>query len=101
MNIIRDRYVVIKNGQEIFCGLARNYCFKPFREVGNASIKTYRSEKKAQSSFHNSWIGSDYDGNDYKIVKAQETIDFQLNDTVDPNQMSLDEYCLNKHEGCL
>ena len=46
MKIQRKRWVIMRNNRtEIFCGLARNYQFKPVDDIGNTSIKTYRSEK--------------------------------------------------------
>ena len=44
MKIERERWVIIK-GNEIFCGLARNFQFKPIDNIGNTEIKTYLSKK--------------------------------------------------------
>jgi hypothetical protein len=54
MRIERERWVIVK-GNEIFCGLARNYQFKPIDNIGNTAIKTYLSKNKAESSFISSW----------------------------------------------
>ena len=82
--ITRKRWVVIKNGTEIFCGLSRNYDFKPFDKIGNTAIKTYQSKKSALSSFQKSWFGADkakiendqivFDGNTYTAVEVTEVI---------------------------
>ena len=56
MRIERERWVIMRNNRtEIFCGLARNYQFKPVDNIGNTAIKTYRSENTALSSFASSW----------------------------------------------
>jgi hypothetical protein len=54
MEIVRKRWVIIK-GEEIFCGLARNYQFKPINNIGDTAIKTYLSKEKAESSFKSSY----------------------------------------------
>lgn len=54
MTITRKRWVIIKD-DEIFCGLAQNYRFKPIDNIGDTAIKTYTSKKKAESSFESSW----------------------------------------------
>lgn len=57
LKIERERWVIIK-GDEIFCGLARHYQFKPINDIGNTAIKTYLSKNKAEASFLNSWWNS-------------------------------------------
>ena len=54
MTIARKRWVIIKE-DKIFCGLARNYKFKPINDIGDTAIKTNTSKKKAESSFESSW----------------------------------------------
>jgi len=54
LTIARKRWVIIKE-DKIFCGLARNYKFKPINDIGDTAIKTYTSKKKAESSFESSW----------------------------------------------
>lgn len=54
LTIARKRWVIIKD-DKIFCGLARNYKFKPIDDIGDTAIKTYLSKKKAESSFESSW----------------------------------------------
>lgn len=82
--ISRKRWVIVKNGTEIFCGLSRNYDFKPFDKIGNTAIKTYQSKKSALSSFQKSWFSADkakiennqivFDGNTYTVVEVTEVI---------------------------
>lgn len=55
MHIQRDRWVIIREEDEIFCGLAQSYCFKKIANIGDTAIKTYSSEKKAIASFLRSW----------------------------------------------
>lgn len=54
MTIARKRWVIVKDN-DIFCGLARNYKFKPIDDIGDTAIKTYLSKKKAETSFESSW----------------------------------------------
>ena len=58
MTIARKRWVIIKD-DKIFCGLARNYKFKPIDDIGDTAIKTYTSKKKAESPFEGSWSGGE------------------------------------------
>ena len=83
MKIERIRYVVItKDEQQIFCGLAKHYQFKPVDDIGDTAIKTYVSEKKAKSSFLSSWWNSkaeDFNENGrYKILKIKESIESSI-----------------------
>ena len=83
MKIERIRYVVITTDeQQIFCGLAKHYQFKPIDDIGDTAIKTYVSEKKAKSSFLSSWYGSkseDFEENGrYKIIKVKEVIESSI-----------------------
>lgn len=55
IDIKRIRWIVIRDGKEIFCGLAQHYEFKPIENIGNTAIKTYLSENKARASFISSW----------------------------------------------
>ena len=55
IHIQRDRWVVIKDQKEIFCGLAQQYYFKKISEIGDTAIKTYASKNKAIASFKRSW----------------------------------------------
>ncbi len=68
MKIERKRYVVMRNNRtEIWCGLARNYYFKPVDEIGDSPIKTYLSANKARSGC-SSW------DRDFEVVEVTETI---------------------------
>jgi len=75
--IIRKRYVVVNDNNEIFCGLARAYCFKPINDIGDTSLKTYLSANKAKSSFLSSWERSkpeDFEIGKYRVVEVWESI---------------------------
>ena len=51
MKFSRERWVVFRESDDkIFCGSARNYEWRSLKEIGNARIATYMSEKKAISS---------------------------------------------------
>ena len=75
MKIERERWVIIK-GNEIFCGLARNFQFKPIDNISNTAIKTYLSKNKAESSFLSSWRDSKelLENGDVKVVKVIESL---------------------------
>ena len=75
MKIEREGWVIIK-GNEIFCGLARNYQFKPIDNSGNTAIKTYLSKNKAESSFISSWRNSKvlFESGEAKVVKVIESL---------------------------
>ena len=75
MKIERERWVIIK-GNEIFCGLARNFQFKPIDNIGNTAIKTYLSKNKAESSFISSWRDSKelLESGEAKVVKVIESL---------------------------
>lgn len=75
MKIERERWVIVK-GDEIFCGLARNYQFKPMDNIGNTAIKTYLSKNKAESSFIASWRDSKklLESGEAKVIKVIESL---------------------------
>ena len=74
MKITRTRWVMTKNNQsEIFCGLARNFKFKPVNDIGDTSVKTYLSRNKAISAFQSSWR-TKYDDDVYRAIEVTETI---------------------------
>ena len=75
MEIKRERWVIVK-GNEIFCGLARNYQFKPTDDIGNTAIKTYFSKNKAESSFLSSWRDGKnlLESGEAKAVKVIESL---------------------------
>ncbi len=71
MKITRKRYVVMrKNRTEIWCGLAREFHFKKIDEIGESAIKTYRTEKQANTC--SSW------NRDFEIVPVIETIESEV-----------------------
>lgn len=76
INISRERWVIILRNEKIFCGLARNYKFKPLNKVGDTAIKTYLSENKAMASFFSSWGGGDklVESGEIRFVKIIESI---------------------------
>lgn len=47
MNFSRERWVVFRWDNKIFCGQARSYAWKDLKDIGNTNICTYMSEKKA------------------------------------------------------
>ena len=69
MKIERKRYVVMrKNRTEIWCGLSKNFYFKPVNEVGETAVKTYRTENQAKSGC-SSW------DREFEVVPVIETIE--------------------------
>lgn len=67
--VSRERWVIIRDGTDIFCGLSRAYKFKPIGDIGDTAIKTYLSRNKAISSFQSSWGRFD---DRYECVKITE-----------------------------
>lgn len=80
LNIKRNRYVVMTaDKKEIFAGLARNYRFVDVDKLGDTPVKSYLSEKKAMSSFLQSWSiprGTEAFGENgkYVVVPVNETL---------------------------
>lgn len=70
--ITRKRYIIVRNGTHIMCGLARQYYFKPIDDIGDTQIKTYSSEKKAIAGFERSWNRKI--GDEYQVVEVEEVI---------------------------
>lgn len=70
--ITRKRYIIVRNGTHIMCGLARQYYFKPIDDIGDTQIKTYSSEKKAIAGFERSWHRKI--GDEYQAVEVEEVI---------------------------
>lgn len=67
-SIIRQRYVVMRNNRtEIWCGLSKNFHWKPLNSVADASVKTYRSEAQAKAGY------SGWD-DDIEIIPVVESI---------------------------
>lgn len=70
MKIQRKRYVVMRNNRtEIWCGLSRDFVFKPIDNIGDTAVKTYRTAKQAKTC--SSW------NRDFEIVPAIETIEVE------------------------
>lgn len=76
MKIQRKRWVIIRNNEEIFCGLARNFTFKPIDNIGDTAIKTYLSKAKAEAGFIKSWWMPDKEN--WEAVEVIETIESKL-----------------------
>jgi hypothetical protein len=73
VEIKRTRWIMTRNnGREIFCGLARHYCFKEISGIGRTAIKTYESEAKAIAALERSW--GNYQEDYYKAVEVTEII---------------------------
>lgn len=77
MKIERERWVIMRNNRtEIFCGLARNFKFKPVDNIGDTAIKTYLSRDKALASFERSWYGPpDFEVEAVRIKETYEVLD--------------------------
>lgn len=75
MKIQRKRWVIMRNNRtEIFCGLARNFNFKPIDNIGNTAVKTYRSKSTAINSFEKSWWNIDFDYEAVEIIETYEIV---------------------------
>lgn len=69
MIIRRHRYVIMrKNRSEVWCGLSKQFHFKPIDDIGETAIKTYRTEAQAKSGYS----GSD---RKFEVVPCTETIE--------------------------
>lgn len=53
INIIRKKWILVKDEKEILCGSQRNYHFEPFNEIDDKAIKTFRTKKEAISYLKN------------------------------------------------
>ena len=74
MNITRKRFIVMRNNRsEVWCGLSKNFFFKPISEVKDTPIKTYRSQAQAKAGC------SSWDRN-FEIVPVIETIEIDPSD---------------------
>lgn len=72
MKIQRKRFVVMRNNRtEIWCGLSKQFYFKPITDIGDTAIKTYRTEKQASTC-------SSYDRN-FEVVPILETFEILEN----------------------
>lgn len=70
INVERKRYIIVRNDNEILCGLARDFKFKPVDEIKNTAIKTYLSEKMAQASLEKSFGNIE----NCKVIAVTESI---------------------------
>lgn len=69
VKIQRKRYIVMRrNRTEVWCGLSKNFSFRPVSEIKDVSVKTYRSEAQARSGC-SSW------DRDFEVVPVIETIE--------------------------
>ena len=69
MKIERTRYIVMRRNQtEVWCGLSKNFSFRPIEEVKDVSVKTYRSKAQAESGC-SSW------DRDFEVVPVREIIE--------------------------
>ena len=69
MKIQRKRYIVMRrNRTEVWCGLAKNFSFRPVSEIRDVSVKTYKSEAQARS-------GCSSRDRDFEVVPVTETIE--------------------------
>ena len=73
MKIQRERWVIIRDGKDIFCGLARQFQFKPINDIGDTAIKTYLSKNKAISAFERSWGFSVSGCEAVKVIESIES----------------------------
>jgi hypothetical protein len=73
ISIIRIRYIIVRDGAEVFCGTAKHYNFKPLGKIGDAAVKTYRSEAQAIAALNRSWF-EDYDGERYTVREVVESV---------------------------
>ena len=51
MTITRNRWALIKDKTEIFCGDTKNHFFKNINDLKTASIKTYASRENAERAY--------------------------------------------------
>lgn len=71
----RPRYIIKrKDNGYVFCGLAKQFKFKPLDDIGNTSIKTYRSEIQAITAFERSWHS---DKPELEIIKVNEILEME------------------------
>lgn len=69
MNITRKRFIVMRNNRsEVWCGLSKNFYFKPISEIKDTPVKTYHSQAQAEAGC------SSWDRN-FEVVPVIETIE--------------------------
>ena len=70
MRFSRERWVLFREeDNKILCGSARNYEWRSLKDIGNARIATYMSEKKAISAAFSSYR---YTPEQVRAEKVQE-----------------------------
>ena len=70
MRLVRERWVVFRESDDkIFCGSPRNYEWRSLKDIGNARVVTYMSEKKAVSS---ACVSYGYTEDQVRAEKVQE-----------------------------
>jgi hypothetical protein len=70
MRLCRERWVLFRESDnKIFCGSARNYEWRDLKDIGNARIATYMTEKKAISAAFSSY---QYTPEQVRAEKVQE-----------------------------
>ena len=70
MRLVRERWVVFRESDDkIFCGSARNYEWRDTKDIGNARIATYMSEKKA---VYSACVSYGYTADQVRAEKVQE-----------------------------
>ena len=70
MRFSRERWIVFRESDDkVFCGSPRNYEWRAIRDIGNARIATYMSEKKAISS---ATVSYGYTPDQVRAEKVQE-----------------------------
>lgn len=78
IKIKRIRYAITRNDTDILCGLARSFYFTSIENMNNdggtSALKTYVTEKKAITSFMQSW-GKKIDNKVYKVIKVLESLE--------------------------
>lgn len=76
INISRERWVVIKNENMIYCGLSKNFHFNELTNIKNTAIKSYLSENKARVSFISSWHNAEelIESGTVKFIKVIENL---------------------------
>jgi hypothetical protein len=73
ISISRTRYIIVRDGTEIFCGISKNHSFRAVDNIGDATVRTYRSKAQAIAALNRSWF-EDYDGERYTVREVVESV---------------------------